>query len=73
MEGIHPPETSQKPPIYESLGPTSNTSLVCWAEFSPVDNLLGIGYHDGLVEVSVFEPKTWAQIIASHDSDFRTC
>ena len=54
MAEIHPPEVSKKPPIYESLGPTSKKSLVALAVFSSVEHLLAIGYEDGLVEVCVF-------------------
>ncbi len=58
MAEIHPPDNempSKLPPIHESLGPTSNKSLVTVAKFSPLDNSLAIGYEDGLVEVSVSE------------------
>lgn len=57
MEETHPPEMPRKPPIYESLGPTSDQSLVSSVEFSSAAELLAIGYEDGLVEVSVFESE----------------
>lgn len=53
MEETYPFEMPRKPPIYESLGPTSSKSLVSFARFSSVDGLLAIGYEDGLVEVSL--------------------
>lgn len=57
MEETHILEIPRRPPIYESLGPTSNKSLVSLVVFSSVDDLLAIGYEDGLVEVSVFESQ----------------
>lgn len=73
MEETHPPEMPLKPRIYESLGPTSDKSLVSSVEFSSATDLLAVGYEDGLVEVHLFESYAVYPLDKRiHDLDLRT-
>ncbi|KJA14093.1 hypothetical protein HYPSUDRAFT_59560 [Hypholoma sublateritium FD-334 SS-4] len=69
MEGTHPPEMPRRPPIYESLGPTSDQSLVSLVEFSSAAELLAIGYEDGLVEIFELVDKDWVCLYVFHRAD----